>query len=156
MCRRNIGFWNDETHQNWQQTWDDDDEMVQLEIKLFVEMKMFQSSFLIWIIIKFGEIQWPRLMERMSETKSGNLSTYWVVDDEDDECAPKSNVRRNEINMQIIYERFNLLEMSVYARPSERGGRQTNKWFLQFMIDIEIIDTNKARVLDAQRFSQAG
>lgn len=88
--------------------------MMQLEIKLFVEMKMFQSSFLIWIIIKFGKIQWPRLMERMSETKSGNLSTYWVVDDEDDECAaPQSNVRRNEINMQIIYERFNLLEMSV-------------------------------------------
>lgn len=42
----------------------------------------------------------------------------------------------------------------VYARPSERGGLQTNKWFLQFMIDIEIIDTNKARVLNAQRFSQ--
>lgn len=33
-------------------------------------------------------------------------------------------------------------------------GKQIND-ILQFMIDIEIIDTNKARVLDAQRFSQA-
>lgn len=42
----------------------------------------------------------------------------------------------------------------VYARPSASAvdGKQIND-FLQFMIDIEIIDTNKARVLDAQRFS---